>query len=185
MEKQKNLQLVIIAILAVCVMTMSVGFAGYARTLNITGTAKVEAASWNVQFQENSYEETTGTGYVTPTTTPTLTGTDLSFNVDLSVNQKYEFDVVIENTGTFDAKLTSITMSTLTAAQKEYLTYEITYAGKNYTETTTGLSEALAKTDGTATVHVKVEYKQPDDSTKLPSKTENVSLTAAFNFDQA
>ena len=60
MEKKKNTQLFVIAILSVAILVMSVGFASYASTLNINGTATVKASKWSVHYVTDSYAESTG-----------------------------------------------------------------------------------------------------------------------------
>ena len=42
MEKQKNTQMFVIAVLAIAVLTMSVGFAAFTQALNINGNVKVK-----------------------------------------------------------------------------------------------------------------------------------------------
>ena len=46
MEKGKNVQLAVIAVLAVAVLAMSVGYAAFSTRLNLNGTANVKASSW-------------------------------------------------------------------------------------------------------------------------------------------
>ena len=201
MEKKRNSQTIIIAVLAVAILFMSVGFALFSTTLNINGTVQVEKASWDIHWKEGSLTKTanstvdilsgatTGTGAektMTPGTTPTLTNTDITFGAVLTKpNDVAEFTVVAENAGTFDAKLTGITMSGLTAEQQKYLTYEIDYNGTKYTQTTTGLNVSLpAKQSNTVTVKVTVKYNQPDNPTDLPSERQFVNLTASFDYEQ-
>ena len=51
MQKQKNIQVALIGVLAFAVLFMSVGFAAYAQTLNINGTATVGTNKWSVHFK--------------------------------------------------------------------------------------------------------------------------------------
>ena len=54
MERQKHTQTVVIAVLAVAILMMTIGFAAtaYTQTLNIGGTdnTTVKAAKWSVHF---------------------------------------------------------------------------------------------------------------------------------------
>ena len=200
MEKRRNSQTIIIAVLAVAILFMSVGFALFSQTLNINGTAQVEAAKWDIHWKEGSLTKasdsvdilsgaTTGTGdqkTMTTGTTPTLTNTDITFGAILEKpGDKAEFTVQAINDGTFDAKLTGITMSPLTAEQQKYLTYEITYAGTKYTQSATGLNIDLpAKESNTVTVTVAVKYVQPDAAADLPATRQFVSLSASFDYSQ-
>lgn len=183
MEKQKNTQMFVIAILAVAVLTMSVGFAVFTQTLDINGNVTVASSKWSIAFDTSSYVESDGSVAVS---NKTLDGTSMTYNVTLTKpGDFYEFTVNVKNTGTFDANLTGISMSALTTEQAKYLTYEITYNGTKYTANATGLSVALAKTEGVATVKVRVQYIQPEASADLPSTQVTVPLTASLTYSQA
>ena len=184
MEKKKNTQLIIIAILAVAILFMSVGFASYASTLNINGTATVQSNKWSVHFVDNSYAETTGS----KVGTKTITGTSINYSVTLEKpGDFYEFTINVINDGTFDAVLNGITMSTLTAAQQKYLTYTLTYDSTPYTASQSSLSLSLPHTSGSNTkaVKVRVAYIQPENSADLPQESVDVSLTASLSYAQA
>lgn len=184
MEKQKNTQMFVIVLLAVAVVTMSVGFAAFTQTLNINGNVQVASSVWNIQFDTASYVESSGSVAVSADNR-TLTGTSMSYNVTLTKpGDFYEFTVNVKNTGTFDANLTGITMSALTTEQAKYLAYEISYNGTVYTSTSSDLSISLAKSS-TAPVKVKVSYIQPDDPADLPSSEVTVPLTASLTYNQA
>ena len=187
MEGNKKGQQLLIAALVVAVVAMSVGFAAasYTSTLNIQGdkvTAK--AAKWDVHFNTESYTETTGTGYVTATS-HTLTGTTLTYAVTLQPGETYETTVTVENKGTFDANLTAITLAGLSAEQKKYINYSIFYNGTEYTDSVSDLAIALAKTTGTATVKVRVEYFLPEEATDLPQTDAELTLTSTLTYNQA
>ena len=192
MEKKRNSQTIIIAILAVAVLFMSVGFAAFAQTLNIQGNVRVEATTWSVHWDNSSYSKASGSVDIlnqslTAGSSPTLSNTDVTFGAKLEKPGDYaEFSINAINDGDFDAKLTSITLSPLTAAQSKYLTYTVTYNGTDYTETTTGLNVALPKTNGsnTVTVTVRVAYITPGNANELPTEATNVSLTASFGYEQ-
>lgn len=188
MERKGNSQVIIIGILAMALLVMSVGYAAaFNTTLNISGTAIAKAAKWDVHFDTTSYLETTGS--VKPSA-QNLSGTTASYTITLEKpTDFYEFSVNVVNDGTFDANLTKITLSTLTPAQAKYIKYTLTYAGNEYTETTSDLSVLLAaKNPGdtdTAAVKVKVEYIQPTDASDLPASDQTITLTAALDYVQA
>lgn len=185
MEREKYQQSFTILMLFVCVIFMTVGFAAYSTNLTIGGSATVKNASWNVKFDTNSYNETEGS--VSPATQDDLTisGTSIQYAVNLEKpGDFYEFEVDVVNNGTFDAKLTSVTMSSLSEAQKKYLTYEITYDGVTYSQTATNLSSLLTKNGGTKTAKVTVTYKANTLETELPVNEDNVTLTATLHYDQ-
>ncbi len=183
---RKGQQLLIIA-LVVSVVAMSIGFAASAYTaeLEINGnTVTAKAAKWDVHFDDTSYSETTGTGYVA-STSHTLTGTTLTYAVTLEPGETYEATATVKNEGTFDANLTGITLSGLTSDQAKYIHYSIFYNGTEYTASNTSLSIALAKTTGTATVKVKVEYYLPDSASDLPTTDATLNLTSTLTYTQA
>lgn len=188
MEGRRNSQAVIIGILAVALLIMSVGYAAaFNTTLNITGSTTAKAAKWDVHFDTASYSTTSGT--VTPSA-QNLTGTTASYTVTLTKpGDFYEFTVNVVNDGTFDANLTKITLGTPTTAQAKYIDYTVTYAGTEYTATTSGLSILLAAKNAgdtdTATVKVKVAYVQPTNAEDLPTEDQTMTLTAALDYVQA
>ena len=183
MEKRKDGQIVAIAALAIAIVFMSVGFAVFAQNLNINGTATVEKAIWDIHFDDSTFATTSESVAVTPTFDSA--STTLSWTATLKKPGDYaEFTVDAKNYGTFDAKLKSITLSSLTAEQAKYLKYYVSYGGGTYSATVTGLSKALAA-NGSETVKVKLEYFQPTDSADLPSTDVTVNLTAALGYEQA
>ena len=185
MEKKKNVQIFVIVALSFALLFMSVGFATYASTLTINGTATVRANKWSVHYVSASYAEITGSVAVT---SKTITDTDFTYAVTLDKpGDFYEATVNVVNDGTFDAVLNSLTMNTLTDAQKKYLTYTVTYDGTAYTASQTGLNSSLPYATGSNTkaVKVRVEYVQPESSTDLPQESIDVTLTASLDYGQA
>ncbi len=187
MEGNKKGQQLLIIALVVAVVAMSIGFAAtsYTSTLNISGsTVTAKAAKWDVHFDDTSYSETSGTGYVAATS-HALTGTTLTYAVTLQPEEVYEATVTVKNEGTFDANLTGITLAGLSAEQAKYIKYSVFYNGTEYTASNESLSIALAKTSGTATVKVRVEYYLPTEATDLPSSDVQLTLTSALTYVQA
>ncbi len=191
MEKKRNSQTIIIAVLAVAVLFMSVGFALFAQTLNIQGNVQVEPAKWSVRWDSTSYQKSTGSvdildGNLTANSGPTLTNTDVTFGAKLAKPGDFaEFTINAINDGTFDAQLTAITLTSLTAAQAKYLEYTVTYNGVEYDASATGLSIDLPATGtNTVTVKVNVKYVQPENAAELPATQQTVSLSASFDYSQ-
>lgn len=186
MEKNKNTQILVIAILSFAILFMSVGFATYASTLNINGTATVKANKWSVHYVTTSYDEAEGS---VAASAHNLTNTDFTFTATLTKpGDYYEATASVINDGTFNAELTSITMSTLTPAQQKYLTYEVYFDGNKFEASQSGLSLSLpyAQNTNTKTVKVRAVYKTPENSSDLPQNADDpVTLTASLNFTQA
>ena len=116
---------VLVALIAM-VVVVGVGFAAFTTTLNINGTAKVEASSWNIHFANCTNGNCLSTGNqqsilgikstTVVNTEPTLTDTTIS---DWDVTFKtpgdfvsYTFNVV--NDGSFDAKISTFELPTPT-----------------------------------------------------------------------
>ena len=193
MEKKRNSQTIIIAVLAVAVLFMSIGFASFSQILNIQSSVDVSEAKWDIHWDTDSFEKAAGSVDIlnpskTANTTPTLTNTDVSFGAKLEKPGDFaEFTVDAVNDGTFNAKLTAITISPeLTAAQQKYLSYTVTYAGTEYHTSTEGLNVSLpAKSSNTVTVTVRVDYNQPNNAADLPSADTTIAATISFDYEQA
>ena len=105
MEKERRIKILSIIALIVAVLGLTVAFAALSETLTINGTASVEAASWDIHFENLTGPDLEGTGKVNDTAI--LDGTTIS-NVNMSVTKPgdsvtYYFDIV--NDGTIDAVL--------------------------------------------------------------------------------
>ena len=193
MEKKRNSQTIIIAVLAVAVLFMSIGFASFSQILNIQSSVDVSEAKWDIHWDTDSFEKAAGSVDIlnpskTAGTTPTLTNTDVSFGAKLEKPGDFaEFTVDAVNDGTFDAELTAITISPeLTAAQQKYLSYTVTYNGQDYHTSTEGLNVSLpAKSSNTVTVTVRVDYNQPNNAADLPSADTTIAATISFDYEQA
>ena len=104
MEKKRTGQIVTILVLSFAVLFMSVGFAAFSQTLDINGTANVDAAKWSVHFDKATYEETTGS---VTATNPTIGDTSITYEITLEKpGDYYSFNINVINDGTFDANLT-------------------------------------------------------------------------------
>ena len=167
MEKQKGVQLVIILVLVATVFAMSVAYAisAYNSSLTLTTDTTVKKAVWDVHFKESTFAETTGTGAMA-SSAHAISGTTATFTVALNnPGDFYEFTVDVENSGTFDADLTSITID-VASAISPYVTTVVNYGDSlQFGASTTGISDTLAKNGGTKTVKVKIKYR--DDLTLI------------------
>ncbi len=204
--KKRNPQNIAIIALAAALVFMGIGFAAYATTLNIGGAnnVTVKKAAWDIHWAGKSGASPAETGTVSVTKGSSLTNTisragetQVDFSVTLTKpGDEYEFTVDAVNAGTFDAGLTSVVLSDL-SANSAYLTYTVTYGNQTFSGTTTTggtvasnkvtytPSPAITLTAGNQeTVTVNVKYIQPANEASLPSSDVTVSATAAFNYDQ-
>ena len=116
MEKKKNTQIMIIAFLSIAILFMSVGYANFASQLNVTGNVTVKANRWSVHYNTATYSEAQNS---VTASIHNITATDFTFTVTLTKpGDFYEATANVVNDGTFNAELSSITMSQLTSAQQ-------------------------------------------------------------------
>ena len=185
MQKQKNIQVALIGVLAFAVLFMSVGFAAYAQTLNINGTATVGTNKWSVHFRENSLQKVDGTVEGENLTLDTAT-TTANFKVKLNKpGDFYAFSVDVINDGTFDAVLNSITMTQLTEDEAKLLKFSVSYNGTEYTSAT-NIMDTLNYNAGnnTKNVIVRVDYRSDIAAEDLPAADTEVSLSVALGYEQ-
>ena len=184
MKYIKSGQFIIIGVLAFTILFMSIGFAAYSQTLNIQGTTTVNAVKWSVHWKANSLAVQNDSVSLTNSS---LSDTDVTFTATLEKpGDKVHFKVTAINDGDFNAKLSAITMTSLTSAQAKYLTYTIKYAGTTYSSSASSLNVSLPATSGSneAEVEVTATYIQPENSSDLPASNVNITLSAYFDYDQ-
>ena len=166
-KKVKNILLIILLLV---VLGMTIGYAALTQVLNINGTANI-TASWDIKI--TNIAEGTLSG-ATSKTAAIVSGDKLSatFDVDLLYpGASATYIITVQNSGTIDAKLESITgIDTANTSAPTEIKYSI-----NATE-----NEILAKGDSKKyTVTVKWE-----DSNAIP-ETKTKSTTITLNYVQA
>jgi hypothetical protein len=180
--KKTNKKFLFVAIALLFVM--SIGYAALSTTLTINGTANIASNSWNVHFANIQ----TTTGSVTPTTAPTVSGTNttsLTWAVSLAEpGDFYEFTVDAVNGGTINAKIADngITKTEMTSTQDTYLNYTVTYADG----TAIAAGDTLAKagaTGNTKTLKVRVEYDTNVTSEQINALTEPLAVTLNYSLN--
>ena len=116
MEKERKIKVLSIIALLIAILGLTVAFAALSETLTINGTANVDAASWDIHF-ENLQTHTDGDASIT--NEPILNGTTIS-NINMTISKPKDagyFNVDIKNAGTINAKISSIEISTLCTLQ--------------------------------------------------------------------
>lgn len=159
---------VIIVTLLIAVVVMTIGYAAFAQTLNIIGTART--SNWDIEI--TSISEGTATGTAINESVPTFTATSANFSVILQKpGDIMEYDIIITNLGDVDAVVDSISVEGDTTETD----------GIKYT--VTGVKNGdLLKSSLTNTVHVKVEWTS--SSTTTPT-TQTKALSVIVNYIQA
>ena len=167
MERQKSGKIIAVIALVVGVVGLSLGFAAFSTTLNITSSADVpiDESVWEVGFSTVNSGITAGT--VTGTTTGSITG-DTTGTINLSQfvisqnavptlhttnDSKVEYDFYIVNDGQLDAYLNSVTMGTLSCA---YATNGSRTTDDGHTTITSTTGETISSTDCNALFGAKL-----------------------------
>ena len=131
MRKKRDSIFVVIITLVIAVIGLGIAYATFSRTLVINGSAQVTASEWNVHFSSTSGGPAGGTitpilsndDGLTPTSTAsvgTFNATQLTWNGTVqSSGDKITFDFYIVNSGSFDAKLSTLTKSALTCKMND------------------------------------------------------------------
>jgi hypothetical protein len=170
MRDKKNLFIILLFAL---VVVMGVGYAALSQQLAINGTANI-SASWDVKITNITTKSLVGAiveaGY------PTHSVTDASFDVNLEYpSASATFDITVENTGTIDAVLDSITG--VTEANANIPLY-ISYA-------TTGISEGSSLNAGAGPQTLTVTVTWDAAETTVPAGIITKAATIHLNYVQA
>ena len=191
---------VLVAVIAM-VVVVGVGFAAFTTTLNINGTAKVEASSWNIGFSTDTTAITPGEvdvfngntqSGITSTTTvvkkATLTDTTVNdWEVKFKTPGDYaEMNFYVLNKGSFDAKVSTYELPTPTCTGTgdnavadaknvcDHLEYTLVRenAGGNVPF---AVGTPLPKTNGIAPLILKLTYKDDVTDAELPKGEVTIS----------
>lgn len=168
MEKQRKIKQLTLMVMIVAVLGLTVAYAALSSTLNITGAATLDAATWKLEF--NSLSAPVLTGGAKVVTAPTITGgTTLgTYNVTLTKpgdSVKYTFNV--KNAGTINAKISSFTKAAKpTCTSPTGVTIDATTVCN-------GLTYTLVYTDTKAPV--------AQNDVLAAGQTRNLTLTLAFD----
>ena len=187
-EKDRRGKMVIAVLLLIAVI--GVGYAALGANLKINGVANIPSASWDVHFKTGSVNVTNGSVSIDTNNNEqaaTITNaTQVNYAVKLALpGDFYEFTVVVENTGSIDAMIdsvssklgdTEITGGTLPI----YLRYSVTYSD-GVALATNHLLEAGSE----ETLKVRLEYNTDIGSSMLPNEATTLNFNFQVNYVQA
>ena len=187
MEKNRGMRTIAIIALIVSVIGLSVGFAAFAQTLNIGGVGKVKGNTWLIQFA-NLSTPTLGsgiTGDATVDTTASITGgTSISFAVSLYFpSDEVYYDFEVQNNGTLDAEISSITLSGVDTALLQKVNYSLKYDNGDGTFTALAVGDTLDAGDA-KDLRLVVQLDPGTLATELPSTDVSLSLGATIVYEQ-
>ena len=176
--KKKSGKKVVLSLLALLLLTITVGYAALSTTLNINGTSKINNATWDVHFANLVVTSAS----VSATKAATIdSATEIDYNVELiKPGDFYEFTVDVTNTGTIDAKLGEAPiLSGVSAEQDVYTNYTVTYSD----DTAINANDKLAA-GATKKLKVRVEFDRNITNSQLPTEAQPLNLTFAMNYVQ-
>ena len=188
MEKDRGFKIIALIALVVAVAGLSFGYAAWSTTLTISGSAKVNPATWDVHFAYKSGSSLTPTIAGNASTTgATLTSTAVSgFDITLKApGDSVTYNWLVKNEGSIDAKLKTYNMGTIscapatgsTATQAEAnavcndLTYTLTYADGS----AIAVNDTLVKNTGSKELKMTLQWK----STSSATPTDDIKVTVS------
>lgn len=190
MEKDRGFKIIALIALVVAVAGLSFGYAAWSTTLTVSGSAKVNPATWDVHFAYKSGSSLTPTITGNASSTgATLTSTAVSgFDITLKApGDSVTYNWLVKNEGSIDAKLKTYNMGTIscapatgsTATQAEAnavcndLTYTLTYADGS----AIAVNDTLVKNTGSKELKMTLQWKNTSSTTPTDDIKVTVSTT--------
>ena len=203
--RNRNTRSIAICALAVALIATTVAYAVLQTTLNISGSVTRKGGSWSINFANPTITSTKGKASMT---TPSINGTNLTFNTTLSQpgdQVTFTFDVV--NDGNIAARLADVILNGndgATSGEAEgigtiFEWYNYGWRYENYPKTsikityadgrTPAIGDTLAATTGTSTFKVVIRYEEfPEGVTpdaEAMAQNETISFSLGLNYQQA
>ena len=176
--KDRKVLYMILGIVLVSVFTLTIAYAALNAVLNISGSAQVSSAEWDVHFDNVKVTNGSVSGDV-----PRITSaTTVTFSTVLNMpGDFYEFTIDVVNDGSIDAMIENITKTpTLTSEQAKYLKYDITYQnGESIT------TRQLVEKNSFVRLKVRLEYRSDVTSSDLPKTSETLTLGLKLDYIQS
>ena len=136
MKKEKKRTIAVVIALVLSLISLGVAFAAFSGTLNINGTATVEASEWNMYFTTEDDGDKPSSDIAIPSAniqtsnlqqgiTPTVTATGSMVATTLTWDaifrtpgDKAMYTVYVKNGGSYNAKVTNVNLPTQTCTVK-------------------------------------------------------------------
>ena len=182
MEKDRTKKITMI-VLIVAVIGLTVAFAALSQTLTINGSANVDAATWNIHFDNLSDAKISGEAK--ENSKPSINEDDKvridGINVTLNnPKDKVVYNVDLVNEGSIDAEISNIVVPTLTEEQEKYLEFKVAYTN---TDKELSIGDLLNKGE-TKHLTITIRYKDEIDPSELPKDKQTISLSYELTFVQ-
>ena len=181
MEKERRIRILSIIALVIAVLGLTIAFASLSTTLKINGGAKVEAATWDVKFEELSSASTTGSASEIESPTISEDGKKIE-NMKVHLTKPKDsvtYTVYVANNGSINAEITSIKTPTLTEQQKKYLEFSATYEDGNTIENSNIINAGEKEK-----VIIKIRFKEELEKEDLPKEGEEIELSFEIEYVQ-
>lgn len=189
MEKDRGTRTLAVVALLIAVVGMTIGFAAFSTTLRIEGTGQVKGSKFSIIFADLGDAVTVGTAKEVTGGKPSIqTGNTLISNYQVELmtpGDSISYTFKIKNVGTYDAKISAITMAgreggpefTFTGGSNtdqtnvaSHLSYTLKYANGDDVD----VDDVLPK-DGVETVTLTLTYEEFNDETELPEQTVTIT----------
>ena len=196
----REMKILVVAALIISIVAIGIGFAAFSETLTINGNASVQTSSWKVKFSELGTATLTGTA--TEVTAPTLSDTTIeTYNATFKTpGDSVSYKIKVSNTGSYDAKITTATISVPTCTGKadaataeedatkvcDKLTYTLVY---DTDDASAGQAVAVGDTlkhGETRPMVLTLKYAEFTDAALLPAADvaiSNLGVTLVYSQD--
>ena len=201
MERKRGTMIAVVAGLIIAVVSLGVAFATFSQTLNINGTATVQATSWDVYFTDaatNGTKPSSSTSMPSNTIDPSgtvnnatasIVATTFTWSANFkSPGDKVVYTIYVKNGGSYNAQVSNISTPAITCTSDTksactHLSYGL------YTDSTgqNPLTTSFTVNSGaTGTIYLIAtldnSYGGNDGSglVSTPITTNNISATVSF-----
>ncbi len=169
MLNARKAEAIVIIFLIAVVIAISIGKGALKKDNNNS-----KSNEWNVSFKTDSLKITEGSVENQETK---VDSDKLSFVSTFNkVGEFYEASINVENKGSIDAYLKSISLEGLSLEQQKYLTYSTSFGSNTFNDSVLGLDIKLPS-KSEEVFKIRVEYKNPNYSNE-----EKVSATVVLEF---
>ena len=178
-RRRKNKYMKRLILMLLVLVSFSVGYAYLNKSLSIEGTTTVAKTTWNVRFQNIQVFDNNAIVETAPTLLDNATKVSFAINLD-KPGDSYGFTVDVVNSGTVDAKLSSISLTDELQNKTNYLDYSLTYIdGVEIQE-----GDAL-KAGEHETIKFKAYFKKDITASDLESDDTVLNLVLTATYSQS
>lgn len=184
---RKKLFVVIVILLILCI---SIGYAALSDNFKIKGTTNITGNTWALSF--TNIQVDTSASNVTASTAPHIvTGTssdDYTQQVEYEVTlakpkDVYVFTVDLQNTGSIDAEISSVSLSGLTSNASQYIEYTVKDVTNASSPRDAAVGDIISASGGKKTYKVTTQFKDVTNEILETYASSSVTLTLKFEIN--